>query len=115
MLERVLAKSDTGISSYYDEVLVDRSLHDLGDQFRQKLVELIHLINELKRQSVLLETEPEIGATLAIRNPYTDPLHFLQVELMSRSRNPMQESGTRLDEALLETIVGIAASMRNTG
>lgn len=115
MLERVLAKSDLEISSHYDEVLVDKNLHYLGDQFREQLVQLIHQINELKQQSTLLETEQAINAALAIRNPYTDPLHFLQVELMSRSRNQKQENSTDLDEALLETIVGIAASMRNTG
>lgn len=115
MLERVLAKSDMEISSYYDEVLVDKNLHYLGDQFREKLLQLIHQINELKQQSTLLETEQAINAALTIRNPYTDPLHFLQVELMSRSRNQMQENSSGLDKALLETIVGIAASMRNTG
>jgi len=115
MLERVLAKSDMEISSYYDEVLVDQNLHAMGVLFREKLVQLIHLINELKRQDALLESEQQMNAMLAIRNTYTDPLHFLQVESLSRSRNQKQESKTRLDEVLLETIVGIAASMRNTG
>ncbi len=115
MLERVLAKSDVKISSYYDEVLVDEKLHYLGDLFGEKLVQLIRLINELKRQRTLLESEQETSATLAMQNRATDPLQFLQVELVSRSRNQKQESSARLDEALLETIVGIAASLRNTG
>lgn len=115
ILERVLAKSDMEISSYYDEVLVDKKLHYLGDLFAEKLVQLIRLINEMKRQDTLLESEQEINAALAIRKPYTDPLQFLQVELMSRRRNQTQQNSTHLDEALLETIIGIAASMRNIG
>lgn len=115
ILERVLAKSDMEISSYYDEVLVDKKLHYLGDLFAEKFVQLIQLINEMKRQETLLESEQEIKAALAIREPYTDPLQFLQVELMSRRRNQMQQKSAHLDEALLETIVGIAASMRATG
>ncbi|HJN51939.1 MAG: phosphoenolpyruvate carboxylase [Pseudomonadales bacterium] len=115
MLERVLAKSDMGISSYYDEALVDQKLRYLGDLFGEKLIQLIHLINELKRQGTLLESDQETNAALEIKHPYTDPLQFLQVELVSRRRNQMQENSTRLDAALLETIVGIAASLRNTG
>ncbi len=96
-------------------MLVDKKLHYLGDLFAEKLVQLIQLINEMNRQDTLLESEQEISAALAIGKPYTDPLQFLQAELMSRRRNQLQETSAHLDQALLETIVGIAASMRATG
>ena len=60
------------------------------------------------------KSNPEIRQTLDLRHPYTDPLHLLQIELIKRCR---EESGdlAQAHKALLVTIAGIAASMRNTG
>ncbi|MBD3647346.1 MAG: phosphoenolpyruvate carboxylase, partial [Pseudomonadales bacterium] len=114
MLEMVLAKADPVISAYYDEVLVDPPLRKMGEEFIQRMNRLIAKLNELKEQQSLLEDAPEIKRSLDLRNPYTDPLHFLQIELMSRCRNNV-ETTEEINKALLVTIAGIAASMRNTG
>ena len=50
--------------------------------------------------------------SIQVRNPYTDPLNLLQVELLARVRNG--EVGI-IEDALLITINGVAAGMRNTG
>jgi phosphoenolpyruvate carboxylase len=50
---------------------------------------------------------------MALRNPYTDPLHYLQAELMRRTR--IQPDNQSLEHALKVTMAGIAAGMRNTG
>ena len=114
MLEMVLAKTDSEISAEYDYVLVKPDLRELGDRFRQRMVDLIDMINAFKEQHALLENAPDIKRSLDLRHPYTDPLHFLQIELLSRCRSGEVES-EQLDKALLVTIAGIAASMRNTG
>lgn len=114
MLEMVLCKADAEISERYDETLVSPKLKLMGDSFRSRLVKLINSINRMKNQDMLLEGSPEIRQTLELRHPYTDPLHLLQIELIKRCR---EESGdmAQAHKALLVTIAGIAASMRNTG
>jgi len=114
MLEMVLAKTDSEISSEYDHALVKPELRELGDRFRQRMEALIEMVNTLKDQEELLQGAPDIKRSLDLRHPYTDPLHFLQIELLSRCRSGEVES-EQLDKALLVTIAGIAASMRNTG
>ncbi len=115
MLEMVLSKADIEISEDYDSSLVDESLQTIGRDFHGRLARLIESINKLKGQSSLLEKHPEIQRTIDLRNPYTDPLHFLQIELLTRSRKAGQAELEKINKALLATIAGIAASMRNTG
>ncbi|MCB1645294.1 MAG: phosphoenolpyruvate carboxylase, partial [Pseudomonadales bacterium] len=114
MLEMVLSKTDGDIARQYDEVLVETDIRSLGKELRLRLEHLIENLNQLKHQSQLLESSPEIRRTLELRHPYTDPLHFLQMELMHRSRSK-EESDEQVNKALMVTIAGIAAGMRNTG
>ena len=115
MLEMVLSKTDIEISSRYDEHLVPKHLQPLGDELRQRLANLIARVNELKNQDMLLAEAPEIRQTLDLRHPYTDPLHLLQIELLKRCREGGNAQQEEAQKALLVTIAGIAASMRNTG
>jgi phosphoenolpyruvate carboxylase len=123
MLEMVLSKADADISRHYDEELIEDDLFPMGDAFRERMLHLVDLINQLKGQKILLQSSPAIKRSLDLRNPYTDPLHFLQIELMSRVRSleSLEHAGDskvdheKIDKALLVTIAGIAASMRNTG
>ncbi len=115
MLEMVLSKTDIEISSRYDEHLVPKHLQPLGNELRQRLANLIARVNELKNQDMLLAEAPEIRQTLDLRHPYTDPLHRLQIELLKRCRESSNAQQEEAQKALLVTIAGIAASMRNTG
>ncbi len=115
MLEMVLSKADIEIAAHYDEELVDEALRPMGVAFHERLTELIENILTLTNQDELLEHQPNIKRSLELRHPYTDPLHFLQIELMSRCRNAAGESRQDVEKALMVTIAGIAASMRNTG
>lgn len=109
----VLTKADAEIAQHYDEVLVPDSLLHFGERFQRELTSLIENVNQIKEQNILLEHAPDVRRTIDLRDPYTDPLHFLQIELISRYR--MDDSNERVKKALLITIAGIAASMRNTG
>ena len=115
MLEMVLSKADIEISELYDLALVSPELKTLGDEFRDRLTGLITKVNKIKEQSRLLEQFPEIKQALDLRIPYTDPLHLLQIELLKRCRSSSLEQRDEINKALLVTIAGIAASMRNTG
>lgn len=113
-LEMVLAKTDADIAEHYDNVLVEPGLQAFGARLRDKLGSLIDTLNELKEQQSLLSGAPQIRRSLDLRDPYTDPLHLLQVELLERCRRDTDDNPD-LNKALLVTIAGIAASMRNTG
>ncbi|WP_286237139.1 phosphoenolpyruvate carboxylase [Neptuniibacter halophilus] len=112
MLEMVLAKSDRNLSAYYDERLVSQELRILGSSLRSRLGDIIQLINEVKQQEGLLQESPVIRQSIDVRNPYIDPLHFLQAELLNRDRNQPDQ---RLEQALMVTMAGISAGLRNTG
>lgn len=118
MLEMVLAKSDLRIASYYEKTLVDDpKLLKLGENLRQRLQGCISRLLELKQQDTLLEQEPVFAHSMRVRNPYTDPLHYLQAELLKRDRESegKGEVPEMVERALKVTMAGIAAGMRNTG
>jgi phosphoenolpyruvate carboxylase len=115
MLEMVLSKADADIAHHYDIELVDDNLQEMGAEFRTRMSNLVNQLNELKDQKSLLENSQSIKRSLDLRHPYTDPLHFLQIELMSRSRKNPTVGKDKINKALLVTIAGIAAGMRNTG
>ncbi|MCR6652275.1 MAG: phosphoenolpyruvate carboxylase [Cellvibrionaceae bacterium] len=114
LIEMVLGKADIEICQYYEKQLVPAELHDLGHQLRVDLKTLENLLNELKGQSKLLDSDPTLQSTIEVRKPYIDPLNFLQAELIKRERKAGSISSD-LDRALKVTMAGIAAGMRNTG
>ncbi|MEP1214567.1 MAG: phosphoenolpyruvate carboxylase [Marinobacter sp.] len=118
MLEMVLAKSDLRIASYYEQTLVDDpALLKLGKDLRERLQGCIRHLLELKEQGTLLEQEPVFAHSMRVRNPYTDPLHYLQAELLKRDRESegKNEVPDMVERALKVTMAGISAGMRNTG
>ena len=112
LLEMVLAKADPDIAAYYDRVLVPDDLRFLGQDLRASCKRTIAAILRAKRQDQLLESDPALQRTLELRNPYVDPLNVLQAELLRRVRST---DDPRIWDALLVTVNGIAAGMRNTG
>jgi phosphoenolpyruvate carboxylase len=112
MLEMVLAKSDPVIAEYYADRLVPDALQPLGEQLRTRLLGTIDGVLQIKKSAELLAGFPLIRGSIDVRNPYIDPLHFLQAELLHRDRNCPNE---KLEQALMVTMAGISAGMQNTG
>jgi phosphoenolpyruvate carboxylase len=112
MLEMVLAKTEPEIAAYYEQRLVDKELHPLGAVLRQSLCDARQLILELTGEEELLASNPVMRQSIDVRNPYVDPLHYLQAELLFRDRHYPNEI---VEKALMATMTGIAAGMRNTG
>lgn len=113
MLEMVLSKTDMAIAEYYEATLAPQH-KQLGSALRLRLQNAIHTVNQLKNQQNLLDDNPLFRESMAVRNPYTDPLHYLQAELIKRTRQ-QNEVCPELEQALKVTMAGIAAGMRNTG
>jgi len=112
MLEMVFAKTDAGISAYYDERLVPATLQRIGDALRRQLASDTATVLEIGGNPRLLAAEPWISESLRLRNIYTEPLNMLQAELLQRNRKVPEPV---LERAIMVTIAGIAAGMRNTG
>lgn len=115
MLEMVLAKADADIARLYDERLVPLELRPLGRRLRDLLSQAVRVVLGLTGQSLLLAHASETRESISVRNSYLDPLHLLQAELLARSRRCRGDACGGLEQALLVTVAGVAAGLRNTG
>ncbi|KZN69284.1 phosphoenolpyruvate carboxylase [Pseudoalteromonas luteoviolacea] len=112
MLEMVFCKADLWLTEYYDERLVPDELRPIGEKLRIELKETMEGVKRLAPKGSLLSAQPWVKESIKLRNPYTDPLNLLQVELLKRTR---ADEDQKLDSALMITMMGIAAGLRNTG
>ena len=117
-IEMTLAKADFQIARQYANRLPER---ELGRKFF-KLLEseyerACRVVLQITGEKHLLENSPVLKRSIEVRNPYVDPMSYLQVELLARKRNDKlsAEDREKLLYAILLTINGIAAGMRNTG
>ncbi|GAB6386754.1 phosphoenolpyruvate carboxylase [Stutzerimonas marianensis] len=115
MLEMVLAKADADIARRYDERLVSQPLQPLGVDLRDRLSQAVEAVLGLTGQSQLLAHSPDTLEAFSLRNTYLDPLHLMQTELLARSRQQQDPAESPLEQALLVSVAGIAAGLRNTG
>lgn len=114
MLEMVYTKCNLEIARYYDERLVEEKLQPLGEQLRQQLSKDIKAVLNVENNENLMQSDPWGQESIRLRNIYVEPLNMLQAELLYRNRQNSSAS-PELEEALMVTIAGIAAGMRNTG
>lgn len=112
MLEMVFCKTDSWLSEHYEKVLMTTDAKALGALLRQDLKLAQALVTELTPGKTLLLDQPWLRQSLKLRNPYIDPLNLLQVELLKRTREHKNE---QIDQALMVTMTGVAAGMRNSG
>jgi phosphoenolpyruvate carboxylase len=112
MLEMVFAKADLRLSSYYDATLVEDKLKPIGEDLRQQVRSDILTVLDIVDRQTLLEDQPWGRESIELRNIYTDPLNLLQAELLKRSRHFTNRD---IEHAIMVTIAGVAAGMRNTG
>ena len=121
LLEMILIKSEEKISENYDNQLVkDEESIQLGKELRQKLRQTIDSVLKVSGNASLQCNNFILLRSLAVRNPYVDPLNIIQAELLKRLRdnhNNITSSNEKkiLQDALLITINGIANGMRNSG
>ena len=112
MLEMVYAKADRGLSQFYDTCLVPLQWQHIGQALRGQLEKDCVTVLEIAGRDTLLADQPWIKQSMQLRDIYTDPLNYLQAELLQRNR---AQPESFLEHAIMVTIAGIAAGMRNTG
>jgi phosphoenolpyruvate carboxylase len=117
-VEMMLAKTDLEIASRYVDSLVPEPLRGIFDQIREEYDRTVAEVLAVTGESELLEKQSVLGRTLGVRETYLQPLHHLQVSLLARHRAAgvrREPTDQALQRALLTTVNGIAAGMRNTG
>ncbi|KAJ4710604.1 Phosphoenolpyruvate carboxylase [Melia azedarach] len=113
LIEMVLGKADIPIAKHYDEALVSKSRQEIGTQLRRELLTTEKYVLVVSGHEKLLENNRSLRKLIESRLPYLNPMNMLQVEILKRLR--CDDDNVKLRDALLITINGIAAGMRNTG
>lgn len=113
-----VAKADMGIAELYASLVENTTLRDaIFSRIRDEHRLTCEMICQIKQQSELLDNMPAIKTSIARRNPYVDPLNFIQVNLLNQLRqlSTEDEDYPRVLQAVLATVNGIAAGMKTTG
>jgi phosphoenolpyruvate carboxylase len=113
-MDMLLAKSDISIASRYAELVSDLDLREsIFAKIQHEWHQTVRHLLAITGQNELLEANPALSRSLRNRSPYIDPLNHLQVELLRRYR--AGEIDERNRRAILLTLNGIAAGLRNSG
>jgi phosphoenolpyruvate carboxylase len=117
--EMSLLKADLEIAALYSQLAPDQSVaQPLFDRVRAEYDRTVEAVRRATRHANLMDSDPIIQRSIQLRNPYVDPLNYIQVEMLRRLR-ALPDQNSAEAEALREviglTINGIASGLRNTG
>lgn len=110
-VEMVLAKTDMAIFGRYAELAPAEARRAIAPRIAEEHARTRRWMRRLTGAPRLLDGNPALQRSIALRNPYVDPLSILQVELL----RCMRAGDEGCDRALLLTLNGVSAGMRNTG
>ena len=116
ILDMVISKVDPEISIIYENNLADMALKRIGKRLRFQFNALVNLHNKITPKEVVKERK-EFRKALFIRNNYTEMLNILQANIMNKINNKKYKKLDQkfLEDALMTSIAGISAAMKNTG
>ena len=114
-----LAKADMGIGRLYADLVEDEEIrNEIFGQIKSEFDLTTKWLLDVTGQQDLLEKDPVLRRSVRSRNPYVDPLNFIQVSLLRRLRELPEDAAADRDallEAIFLTINGIASGLKNTG
>lgn len=119
MLDNVqmsLAKADMDIASLYAELCDKKTRAAIFDDIRDEYERSVQMILQISGQNELMDNEAWLQHSIRVRNPYVDPLNYIQVALLDElRRNPNGKNAEEMREAVLLSVNGIAAGIQNVG
>ncbi|WP_263356308.1 phosphoenolpyruvate carboxylase [Acidicapsa ligni] len=113
-VEMALGKADLGTARLYSSLVEDMQLRArIYTGFEEEYQRTVDAVLAITQQTELLQSNPVLARSIKLRNPYVDPMHLIQVDLLRRKR--AGEDTPEVNRALSATISGISAGLRNTG
>ena len=109
-----LGKVDLATARLYSSLVDDAGLRErIYDTFEVEFHRTVGAILAVTQQTELLQTNRVLARSIKLRNPYVDPMHLIQIDMLRRKR--AGEDTPEVNRALAATISGISAGLRNTG
>lgn len=116
-IEMVLTKTDMLIAEEYVELNKSKEMKEIFKEIKKEYERSLRYLLVITGERELLAHDPQLKRTLALRNPYLDPISFIQVNLIDkfRSGKGSKKNKDELLNVLRSSVNGIAAGIRNTG
>ena len=116
ILDMVISKVDPEISKIYEENLGDKKLKRVGKKLRFQF-EAIKQLNKNITPMEIIKARKEFRTSVIVRNIYSEVLNIIQATVMKKISNKKYKSNQKkyLNDALMTSIAGISAAMKNTG
>jgi len=113
-VEMALGKADLGTARLYSSLVKDEKLRErIYGMFEAEFHRSVRAVLAITRQTELLQTNQVLARSIKLRNPYVDPMHLIQVDMLRRKRQG--EDTPEVNRVIAATINGISAGLRNTG
>jgi phosphoenolpyruvate carboxylase len=113
-VELALGKVDLATARLYSELVGDKQLRErVYDMCDAEFHRTVRAVLAVTQQSELLQSNEVLAHSIKLRNPYVDPMHLIQVDMLRRKR--AGEDTPHVNRAIAATISGISAGLRNTG
>ena len=116
ILDMVISKVDPEISEVYEVALADKKLKIVGDKLRSEF-EVIKRLNKFITPQEIINQRKKFRTSVIVRNIYSEVLNILQAVVMKKlsKKNINKNNKKYLEDAMMTSIAGISAAMKNTG